>query len=117
MEINKLKDFGVDIDNALELLGDVETYNEILNDFYIEIDDRITNLTEYKNNNDLENYNILVHTIKSDAKYLGFNDFSNLCLEHQLKSENNDTKYILDNFDNLINEFNKIKEIIEKYQN
>ena len=36
MEINKLKDFGIDIDNALELLGDVETYNEILNDFYID---------------------------------------------------------------------------------
>ena len=117
MEINKLKDFGVDIDNALELLGDVETYNEILNDFYLEIEDRINNLTEYKNNNDLENYNILVHTIKSDAKYLGFNEFSNLCLEHQLKSEESNEKYISNNFDKLITEFNKIKEIIEKYQN
>lgn len=115
MDINYLKEFGVDIDSSLELLGDVDTYNEILNDFYNEIDDRISNLYEYKNNNDIENYSILVHTMKSDSKYLGFNNFSSICLEHQTKSENNDISYINDNFDELISEFKNIKKIIEKY--
>ena len=43
-----LKENGIDIDKSLELLGDIETYNEILNDFYSELDDKLENLTNYK---------------------------------------------------------------------
>lgn len=110
-----LKENGIDIDKSLELLGDIETYNEILNDFYSEINEKLTNLENYKNDNDMENYSILVHSLKGECKYLGFNTLADICYNHQLKSEENDNKYIDNDFVNLINEANKIIDIVKKY--
>ena len=110
-----LKEYGIDIDKSLELLGDIETYNEILEDFYSELDDKLNNLEEYKNNDDMENYSILVHALKGECKYLGFNELADICYTHQLKSEENDTKYITDSFEELVEEVKKNKNIVEKY--
>lgn len=110
------KEYGIDIEKSLELLGDMETYNEILGDFYGELEEKLTNLENYKDNNDMENYAILVHALKSECKYLGFNDLADICYLHQVKAEENDSKYIENNFEELLNEATKIKEIVEKYQ-
>ena len=115
MDINYLKSCGVNIDNSLKLLGDIETYNEILNDFYSEIKEKLTDLENYKNNSDMENYSILVHSLKSDCKYLGFDKLSDICYTHQIKSEENNIKYINDEFNSLFIEANKIINIVEKY--
>lgn len=111
-----LKEYGIDIEKSLELLGDMETYNEILEDFYSELDDKINNLEEYKNNDDMENYSILVHALKGECKYLGFNELADICYNHQLKSEENNIKYIASSFDELVIEVKRIKNIIEKYK-
>ena len=111
-----LKEYGIDIEKSLELLGDMETYNEILEDFYSELDDKINNLEEYKNNDDMENYSILVHALKGECKYLGFNELADICYNHQLKSEENNIKYIVSSFDELVEEVRRIKNIVEKYQ-
>ena len=97
MDCSLLKKFGFNIDKALELLGDIETYNEILEDFYNELDEKMESLRQYKDTNDMENYAILVHSLKGECKYLGMDDFADMCYEHQLKSENNNQKYINDN--------------------
>ena len=115
MDINYLKENGIDIDNSLEILGDIETYNEILNDFYGELGDKLTNLEIYKNESDMENYSILVHALKGECKYLGINDLADICYNHQLKAEENNINYINDNFNELIDNANKVKEIVKKY--
>ena len=111
-----LKENGIDIEKSLELLGDMETYNEILEDFYSELDDKINNLEEYKNNDDMENYSILVHALKGECKYLGFNELADICYLHQLKSEENDIKYITSSFGELVEEVKRIKNIVENYK-
>ena len=115
MNINYLKDKGFDIDKSLELLGDIETYNEILTDFYNELEEKLTNLENYKNEVDLENYSILVHALKSECKYLGLNDLADICYTHQIKGEEKDINYINNNFNELVNNIKSIKEIVEKY--
>ena len=71
---------GVDINHALELLGDMDMYNETMGDFLEEINEKLPKLIEYKNNNDMPNYAIIVHSIKSDSKYFGFTAL--ICLNH-----------------------------------
>lgn len=115
MDVSYLKENNIDIDKSLEILGDIETYNEILNDFYDELEEKLINLENYKNESDMENYSILVHALKGECKYLGFNDLADICYNHQLKSEEDNTKYINDGFKILITEANKIKEIVKKY--
>ena len=110
-----LKENNIDIDNSLELLGDIDTYNEILEEFLNNINNRLSKLEKYKEDNDMENYSIEVHALKSDSKYLGFTKLAELALNHQLKSEENDSDFINNNYEELINETNKIIEITKNY--
>ena len=106
---------GIDLNKALELLGDMETYNETLEEFYNNINDRINKLNNYKN--DLPNYAIEAHALKSDSKYLGFTKLADLAYNHEMKSKENDSKYINDNYESLMVELNRILEIVKKYLN
>ena len=72
-------------------------------------------IEEYKNNNDMSNYAILVHAMKSDSKYLGFTELAQISFEHEIKSKENDIQYINNNYDTLMAEANRIIEVVKKY--
>lgn len=110
-----LREHGVDLDSAITLLGDMEMYNDTLKDFYDNLSTRIEKITFLKVNNDIANYAIEVHALKSDSKYLGFTKLAEVALEHELKSKENDINYVNDNFQTLVAEVNKLSEIISKY--
>lgn len=115
MDINLLKENGVDVDNGIELLGDIEMYNETLQDFLEEMELRWPKIEDYKNQKDMENYAILVHALKGDSNYLGFTKLAELSLEHQLKSQESDIEYVEENFEELKIEVNRIIDIVKKY--
>ena len=48
MDINFLKQNGVDTDKALELFGDMDTYNETFQDYLDGIDEKLINLKNSK---------------------------------------------------------------------
>ena len=50
---------GVDIDKALELLGDMDMYNTTLNDFLSEVEEKWTRIVSAKENKDMENYALI----------------------------------------------------------
>ena len=108
MNTNVLLNGGVNVNGALELLGDMETYNDTLKDFISEIDEKLAKIKEYKEAGDMANYAILVHSLKSDSKYLGFTTLADMALEHQTKSEENDIDYITSHYDELTKEVEKI---------
>ena len=115
MDISILKNNGVDVDGGIELLGDIDMYNETLNDFLDEQETRLSDIEKYKNNGDMENYAILVHAMKGDSKYLGFTKLAELSLEHQLKSQDNDKEYVLEHYDELMSEANRITNLVKEY--
>ena len=113
--IEYLKSNNIDVDHGLELLGDIELYNDTMNDFIDEVLKRLPLLDEYKNNSDMPNYAILVHAIKSDCKYLGIMPLADMNYEHELKSKANDVDFVNSNYDALIVEINKYLDICKKY--
>ncbi len=112
---NFLRSKGVDIDKSLELFGDIETYNLTLNDFLGAISEKVENLEKYKEANDMPNYAILVHSLKSDAKYFGFTTLAELAYEHEMKSKANNMYYVFDHFNELIEEVNRVVSIVGEY--
>jgi HPt (histidine-containing phosphotransfer) domain-containing protein len=112
-----LEQNGIDVAHGLELLGDMDMYNETLSDFLEEQKTRIPALKEYKEKGDLENYAILAHAMKSDSKYLGFTKLIELAYAHELKGKEKDMDYINENFDAFMEEANRIGTILEKYNN
>ena len=114
-DVNILRANGINLEKSLELFGDIETYNETLGTFLNEIDDKIANIKKYKEVADMANYAILVHSLKSDAKYFGFDKLAELSYQHELESKANNIYYIYDHFDELMNETYRILNIVRKY--
>ena len=115
MDREYLEKNGVDVERGLELLGDMDMYNETMEDFLKEINEKYDKLVSYKNDEDMENYQVLVHSIKSDSKYLGFTKLAELAYDHELKSKDNDLEYVKDNFSTLDDEIKRIIKIINEY--
>lgn len=115
--IEILKKANIDVDKGIELLGDIEMYDDTLQDFLEESKDRMERIkTAYQEEN-MENYAIDVHAMKGDANYLGFTKLAELSLNHQLKSQDNDIEYVKSHYEELIKEASRIIEVVEQYLN
>lgn len=114
-DISYLRQNNIDVDDGIKLLGDLDMYNEMMEDFYNVIERRLEDLEKYKNSKDSKNYAIQVHSLKSDSKYLGFTTLAKIAYEHEKKSKENDLKYINANFKELEREVRSIIVIIKKY--
>ena len=115
LDIDYLKENDIDVDSSLELLGDIEMYNDTLRDFLTESETRIPKMKEHLDNEDTANYAILAHAMKSDSKYLGFKKLAELSLNHELEGKNNNLSYIQEHYQELMDEVNKILSIVKKY--
>lgn len=104
---------GVNVDKALELLGDMNMYEVTLKDFLNSIDKKWENIKKYKEEGDLANYSIEVHSLKSDCKYLGFTKLANISFLHELKSKDGDKGYIDRHFSDLENAYNVAIKIMK----
>ena len=115
MDKNLLVSNGVNIDVSLDILGDMDMYNETMNDFLDEVDSKIESIKNYKELGDMPNYAIQVHSLKSDSKYLGFTTLAELAYDHEMASKSNDINYVNDNFESLIEEAGRIISLCKEY--
>lgn len=112
---NLLINSGIDVDKSLELFGDMETYDETLNEFLDSVDDKVETLNKYKETGDAYNYAIYAHSLKSDARYLGFTKLAELAYNHEMAGKSNDIDYIYNNYESLINEAKRIIKVVCDY--
>lgn len=110
-----LTDNGVNLEKSLELFGDMDTYNETLVDFLNDVERKLHDIKKYKELSDMANYAILVHSLKSDAKYFGFERLAELAYNHELRSKANDMYYVADNYKELMEEANRIVKLVKSY--
>ena len=106
---------GIDYNKGIELLGDIDTYKEMLSDWYKECHQKFEDMKLSKLKHDMPNYAIAVHALKSDSKYFGFDKLAEMSYEHEMKSKANDQEYMDSNFEELEREFVRITMHVEKY--
>lgn len=106
---------GVDVNKGLELLGDMTMYDSILNDFIDGYDERMKKIETYRLNNDMPNYAIEVHSLKSDSKYLGFMTLADLAYKHEMASKAGDLTSVNNHYQELITEAGRIIAVAKKY--
>jgi PleD family two-component response regulator len=63
----------------------------------------------------MTNYAIYAHSLKSDARYLGFTKLAELALNHEMQGKANSVSYIYDHYDELIEETNRIIDLATEY--
>ena len=114
-DVNLLMKNGVDINQSLELFGDMATYDDTIGEFLIGAGEKLPKLKYYKDRKDMANYAIIVHSLKSDAKYFGFTKLAELSYEHEMKSKANDFYYVYEHFDELMAEADRIVHLVKQY--
>lgn len=114
-DVNLLINNGVNVTKSLELLGDMDTYNDTLIDFLSAVFDKMTKIKLYKDSKNMPDYAILVHSLKSDAKYLGFEKLAEIAYKHELESKANNQLFVNENFNELVNEAAKIVTVVRQY--
>ena len=96
-------------------IKDIEMYNETLEAFLTESEDRLPKMDNFLKEKDAANYAILAHAMKSDSKYLGFKKLAELSLNHELEGKNNNVEYLENNYEELMAEVDRIIDIVKKY--
>lgn len=112
---NYLIQNGVDVTKSLELFGDINTYNEIVGEFLVSAKEKQAKLQQYKDEKDMANYTIYIHSLKSDAKYFGFTKLATMAEEQEQKSREGDVFFIYENFQPLIDEIQRMMSVVKKY--
>lgn len=110
-----LKQNGVDVDKSLELFGDMETYNQTLPEFLNGGKEKVPQLKNFKEVADMANYAIVVHSLKSDARYFGFMVLGEKAYQHEMESKASNSDFVYQDFDNLMMEVNKAVNIANEY--
>ena len=108
---------GVNVEKSLELFGDMETYNDTLKVFIEDIVSKKENLNKYKEIADMANYAIYAHSIKSDARYFGFDHLSELALNHEMAGKQNNMYYVTNNYEEFMKKLARIERVCHEYMN
>lgn len=114
-DVNILTSAGADVEKSLELFGEMDMYDATLNDFVNTVTQKLDRITKYKEENNMPSYSIEVHSLKSDARYLGFTRLAELAYQHELKSKDNDLMFVLEHYEELMLEANKMINASKKY--
>ena len=115
--IEILKKANIDVDKGIELLGDIEMYDETLQDFLDESKDWMERIQKSLEEGNMESYAIDVHAMKGDANYLGVTKLAELSLNLQFKSLDNDIKYVKSHYEELMKEASLIIKTVKLYLN
>ena len=92
-----------------------EAYCEIADIFYDMREEMETSLKSYLDNGDMKNYAVNVHALKSNARSLGINELADIAYEHELKSKAGDVAFCSDNWESLIDSWDKSLKNIAVY--
>ena len=114
-DVNYLIENGVDVNRTLDLFGDIDTYNNIIGEFLVSAKEKLEKLEKYKEEKDLANYTIYIHSLRSDAKYFGFTKLDEITSEQEEKSKEGDVFYIYEHFPTLQAEVERMLNVVKRY--
>lgn len=118
-KLNSLQIENLNITKALETCGgSIENYYSILSVSYYDGENKLQILKKLIQENDIRNYTIEVHALKTVAALIGDFKLSKMAEAHEEAGKNFDYRFIENNFDSLYHEYcnllENIKPIIDK---
>lgn len=108
-----LKEHGVGVDAAMGYLsGDDELYETLLTQFAAGASDRVADLNRYREQKDYKNYEVLIHSTKSNAKMIGFTELSEKARMLEEAAHNSDENYISEHHEEAVRKCKETAELI-----
>ena len=80
-----------------------------------ELQNKLEELNGYKEAGNMDDYAILAHALKTEARYVGCTVLGDMAYEHELAGKENNQALVNEKFDELKNEANRIYEVVKRY--
>lgn len=110
-KFRNLEEYGIDLQQGYRYMrGNWETYEEILSIYFRELPDKLARLSCYQKQNDMKNYCIDVHTLKSTSKSVGAVALAELARKHEEASRQGNSDYVWKHFKELCMECERLLE-------
>ena len=105
---------GVNVKKGLSLCrNDYDSYINLLRVIYSDGKNQIGKIRTAIAHDDMENYRITIHAIKSVTASAGDDELSAMCAEHEERSKANDFDYIRENVDTLVDKYSVLLKKID----
>ncbi|MDD2434810.1 MAG: response regulator [Bacilli bacterium] len=114
-DISVLEKNGVNVQKSLELFVEMGIYEETLRDFLTFVGEKVSGLKEKMEEGDMPGYAILAHSLKSDARYLGFTELGELSYQHEIEGKANNVNYVYEHYNELMTELSRIIKVVSEY--
>ena len=99
----------LDINEGLDNCMNPETYLFVISEFYREIDGRINELEKYLSSDDIKNFTIKIHALKSASRQIGAVALSEKAKQLEVAGMADNTNYIYANMDTLIKDLHDLR--------
>ena len=121
-EIEKLEKAGIQTHSGIQYCrGDIDFYKELLSQFVKESVNKEKKICDFYEQDDFDNYRILVHSLKSSAKMIGADELSKTAKQMEEAAKNQDAAYIREHEEALLAEYratvNHINEALHSDEN
>ena len=115
-----LEKYDVSIENGLSLVkGEMEMYLDIV-ELFLKDRKRQDTMQQLMAEQNMEEYSILVHSLKGNARALGADRLADIAYEHEVKSRDGEIEYVKTHWDELIaawdNAFEGLQEFYGRYR-
>ena len=104
-----------DVEAGIKNCGSDEGYISVLTVFHQTAKTKADEIENLFNENDVENYTIKVHALKSSARIIGAGKMSKLAEELEMAGKNGDTQFIADNTGRLLDMYRTFDRQLEAF--
>ena len=109
-----LRKAGVDTSAGIANCTDETIYREILKEYLRSSAEKITGLNTYLANEDLNNYGVLIHSVKSTSATIGASGLSRTALELEKAANSKDFDFIRKEHDAFMDRYTKLLDVIRE---
>ena len=117
-DVNILINNGANVKKALELFGDMETYDATLETFLQEVPGKLKKIKACKEIGDMANYAIEVHGVKSSSRSIGNDALGEMAYRLEIEAKDGNIAYVKENHSEFAMKYEqfvgKLKEIVDK---
>ena len=111
-ELENLRGSQIDIVSGIRNNGSVSSYLSLLTMFYESVDDRAQEIGTLYEENDIKNYTIKVHALKSSLRIIGAEELADEAQKLEDAGKRNDNDYIDTNQERFIRSLVQLKDIL-----
>ena len=114
IDYSRYREYGIDIEDGIsKMAGNWKLYLDMIK-MFIDRKGRQDQLKQFLTEQNAEDYRILVHALKGDAKMLGIARLGDVAYEHEKQSDAGNLAYVEENWDELIECWDRALEGFEE---